>query len=397
MSKFMRMMAFHLVIAIAVFSFTATLVNAQTEEELKESMVKALTLFEAKRYSESIPHFELLVKVMPDAPQLRFAYGFALLAKSKQDATPEEAQILSAKALEQFKAAKQHGLNDPTNESLIKLLSGEINSEDEGSYSENPEANKSMNQGEAYFAQGKYDDALKSFQKALDLDPTIYQAAVSGADSYLSKGDLANAEIWYQKAIKIDPNRETAYRYSATPLMQQEKYDEARDRYIEALITEPYSQMSPRGITQWAQVTGAKLGHPKVDIPEVSYDSAGKPTTKMNENSLTEGSKAWLAYSLARENWYKEKFAKTFPNEKKYRHTLQEEAEAIRSTLKSAKDQNLSHPDFDILQKLDTDGLLEAFILMSEADEGIAEDHAEYLKNNRAKLRQYVLNYVIKK
>lgn len=392
----MRMMAFHLVIAIAVFSFTATLINAQTEEELKESMVKALTLFEAKRYSESIPHFELLVKVMPDAPQLRFAYGFALLAKSKQDATPEEAQVLSAKALEQFKAAKQHGLNDPTNESLIKLLSGEINSEDDGSYSKNPEANKFMNQGESYFAQGKYDDALKSFQKALDLDPTIYQAAVSGADSYLSKGDLANAEIWYQKAIKIDPNRETAYRYSATPLMRQEKYDEARDRYIEALITEPYSQMSPRGITQWAQVTGAKLGHPRIDFPKIEFDKEGRTIMAApldNPNHYAD----WQGYIATRVDWKKNKFAKIFPDEKEYRHTLQEELEAIRNGIKSAKEKKSSNPHFAILEKLDGDGLLEAFILMSEADEGIAEDHAEYLKNNRPKLRQYVLNYVIKK
>ena len=30
----------------------------------------------------------------------------------------------------------------------------------------------------------------------------------------------------------IDPTRETAYRYSATPFMNQKKYDQARERYI---------------------------------------------------------------------------------------------------------------------------------------------------------------------
>jgi len=209
--------------------------------------------------------------------------------------------------------------------------------------------------------------------------------------------DYENAERYYQKAIEIDPDRETAYRYSATYLMKQKKYDQARDRYIEAYIAEPYGGMSTRGITQWAEVTGARLSHPKVDIPEFKYDSNGKPTTVMNENSLTEGSKAWLAYSLSRDSWHKEKFAKTFPKETKYRHTLQEEVEALRSVLASAKEQKLSHPQFDILQKLDSDGLLEAFVLLAHPDDGIAQDYQSYRKDNRAKLRQYVLNYVIQK
>ena len=74
---------------------------------------------------------------------------------------------------------------------------------------------------------------------------------------------------------------------------------------------------------------------------------------------------------------------------------MQEEAEAIRANLRSAKEQKLSHSGFEILQKLDDEGLLEAFILMAQADDGIAEDHEAFLKNNRPKLRQYVLNYVI--
>jgi hypothetical protein len=32
---------------------------------------------------------------------------------------------------------------------------------------------------------------------------------------------------------------------------------------------------------------------------------------------------------------------------------------------------------------------------MTARDEGVAQDHPEYLKNNRPKLRLYVANYVI--
>ncbi|MBX7173287.1 MAG: tetratricopeptide repeat protein [Pyrinomonadaceae bacterium] len=392
-------------ICFALMSFGFVSVKAQTEEELKQAMVKGLTLFQQQRYIEALPHLELLVKAVPDEPKLRFAYGFCLVAQSKQTDNAELAKQSSVKALEQFKIAKQLGLKDEMNDALIKILSGEGDPQDSQTYSKNPEASKLVAQGENLFAQSKYDEAIAALQKALSIDPNIYQAALSLGDCYVFKKDWANAEKSYQKAITINPNIERAYRYSATPLMRQASeatdtkvrngfLDQARDRYIEAFITEPYSQMSPRGISQWAEISGAKLGHPKIEFPKIEINESGqvtmaRPADKPDYNS------EWKTYIATRVNWHKEKFAKTFPNEKQYRHTLQEEAEAIRANLKSAKEQKLSHSGFEILQKLDDEGLLEAFILMAQADDGIAEDHEAFLKNNRPKLRQYVLNYVI--
>jgi hypothetical protein len=50
-----------------------------------------------------------------------------------------------------------------------------------------------------------------------------------------------------------------------------------------------------------------------------------------------------------------------------------------------------------LLSKLNDEGFLEPFILLAIPDAGIAQDHVEYMKRNRDKLRQYVLKYVIKK
>lgn len=389
--KSLKVISLHLLL-ILIIGFN---VNAQTDAQLGEATAKGLQFFEQKRYVEALPHFELLVKAIPDNPKLRFLYGFCLVAQSKQTDDAELAKQSSAKALEQFKTAKQLGYKDEMNDALISILSGESSGENE-SYSKNPEANKLVAQGENYFAQSKYEESIKAFQKALELDPNIYAAALSMGDCYVFKKDWANAEKSYQKAIAIDPTRETAYRYSATPFMKQKKYDEARDRYIESWITEPYSRMSPNGITQWAEVTGAKLGHPKVTFPEIEINESGQVTMAAPVGK-TDYNSEWKTYIATRVSWRKEKFAKAFPNEKQYRHTLQEELEAIRTVLKSAKEEKSANAQFDILQKLDNEGLLESYILMAQADEGIAEDHADYLKNNRPKLRQYVLNYVIQK
>lgn len=372
-------------------------INAQTDDEVSLATAKAVLYFQAGNYVEAIPYFETVLKANPNEPKVHFLYGFCLVAKSKQISDTAEAKQLSAKALEEFKTAKKLGLNDESNDALIKILSGEPSAGSTHEYSENEQAEKYMQQGESLYAQSKYDEAVKMFEKALAADPKLYQAGTSGGDCFTARGDWDNAEKWYQKAIAIDPNRETAYRYSATPFMKQKKYDQARDRYIEAYITEPYSQMSPRGIGQWAQITGAKLGHPVVDVPEATFDEKGKAVPKTAIKTDDPSAAPWLAYLATREAWKKDTFAKTFPNEKQYRHTLKEECEALRAAVKAAQEQKSPNKQFDLLVQLDKDGVLEAFVLMARADEGIAEDHADYLKNNRPKLRQYVLNYVIKK
>ncbi len=334
---------------------------------------------------------------MPDDPNLRFMYGFSLLGKSKQIDDLNEAKTLSAKALEQFLKAKQLGFKNENNDTLIAILSGKPAPAGEPVYSLNKDADKIMMEGEALFAQSKYDDAIKRFEKALTLDPKIYQAAISGGDSYTAKGDWDNAEKWYQKAIAIDPDRETAYRYSATPLMKQNKYVAARERYIEAYITEPYSSMSPRGIGQWAGVTGTKLKRPAIEAPEITFDAAGKAVPAKPISADDAATRPWLAYVATRESWRKEKFKTAYPKETSYRHSLQEEVEALRAAVAAAKEQKSKNAEFELLGKMDSDGVLESYVLISTPDDDLAKEHAEYLKNNRPKLRLYFLNYVIQK
>lgn len=385
-----------LLLCVGLLITGAFSINGQTADEVTKATATALQLFNQERFAEAVPYFETIVKASPSDAKVRFLYGWCLVAKSKQISDTTEAKQLSAKALEQFREAKKLGLNEQANDTLIAILSGEPSAsakDAEPAYSKVPEAEKAMNDAESLFAQSKYDEAVKLFEKALSLDPKIYQAGTSGGDCFVAKGDWENAEKWYQKAIAIDPNRETAYRYSATPLMKQKKYDLARDRYIEAYIVEPYNSMSARGINQWASVTEKSLKHPEVVVPEITFDAAGKAVSK----TILDIADPWTAYILARETWKREKFAKAFPKELQYRHSLQEEAESLRAAIRSAETQKTAGKHFQVLGQLDKDGLLESFILLAIPDRGIAQDHAEYLKNNRPKLRQYVANYVIQK
>jgi tetratricopeptide (TPR) repeat protein len=255
-----------------------------------------------------------------------------------------------------------------------------------------------MQKAEAAFSRGNMDEALELYQQALKIDPKLYYAALFSGDVYSHKEKYADAEIWYQRAISIDPYIETAYRYSATPLMKQGKHAEARDRYVEAWIVDPYSKFAIQGMVQWGQITRTPLAHPQIDAPKSSVGEDGKEKTTINVNPMADdGSMAWIAYTATREAWKKEKFAKTFPAEKAYRHTLAEEADALRSVVSMAKTLKPKklNAQISILEKLDQDGVLEAYVLMATPDAGIARDHAAYLRSNRDKLRKYVVKYVI--
>jgi tetratricopeptide (TPR) repeat protein len=269
------------------------------------------------------------------------------------------------------------------------------------SFSKNKEANALMREGESYFAAEQWDKAREAYEKALKLDPTIYEAPLFIGDVYFQKKDMDKAGEWYARAIAIDPNRETAYRYWSDAYLRVGKMTEARDKAADAIVAEPYNKMSYRGLMQWAQVNRVQLAHPKIEIPaDISSSKPGEVNITLDPKMLEgkdDGSSAWLMYSITRANWRTDKFAKTFPKEKAYRHSLAEEIEALNMVVSSVKaDKKIKKMDESIanLVKLSDAGLLEAYVLFARADEGIAQDYEEYRKNNRDKLRKYITDVV---
>ncbi len=362
---------------------------------------KAAELVKQTKYTEALPLLEKIAAAQPGDAETQFYLGFALIGQANNTKEPAARKALRVRSRAAFVRAKELGITEPVVDALIQSIP--TDGSEGAAVSENAEADKLMTEAEALFSQGKLDDALKNYQSALRLDPKLYMAALFSGDVYKERGDFQQAEFWYQKAIEIDPTRETAYRYSATPLMRQGKYDQARDRYVEAYITEPYNKFPAAGLSQWAQITKTRLSHPEIAVPtDVTFDEKGDAQINLDAGALLSGKDdggfAWISYGATRSLWRKEKFAKTFPREKAYRHSLAEEADALRSVLSvAASDKKAKKPNASIakLKKLDEEGLLEAYILLARPDQGIAQDHPAYLRENRDRLRRYVLEYVL--
>ncbi|MDX6611522.1 MAG: hypothetical protein QOD75_708 [Blastocatellia bacterium] len=396
------LMTTRLAILMVCLSAILATVNGQTPENLDDLKERVSVLLKQTKYTEAVPLLEKIVAAEPDGAGGHYFLASAILGLIPNTKDEGGKTQLRLRARAEFLKAKELGHTAPNLDAMIESLPP--NGAGPDAFSDHAQADKFMNEGEASFSQGKLDEAFKAYQKALAIDPKLYHAALFSGDVQMQKGDFAQAEVWYQRAITIDPNKETAYRYSATPLMKQQKFDEARDRYIEAFITEPYNSFTVAGFTQWAQATRTPLAHPKIDIPtSVTFDEKGDVKINLDSSALLggkdDGSFAWISYGATRTTWHKEKFKQTFPGEGSYRHTLAEEADALRSVITLAtadkETKNLS-PALAKLKKLNDAGLLEAYILLARPDGGIARDHPAYLRANREKLRRYVLEYVVK-
>jgi hypothetical protein len=107
----------------------------------------------------------------------------------------------------------------------------------------------------------------------------------------------------------------------------------------------------------------------------------------------------WAPYTATRAAWRETLFAKNFPREAQYRHTLAEEAAALNAVVDAlgARKTAPADPQIAALVALQNDGVLEAWILLNGGqDEDIARDYASYRSAHHDELRAYFDRYIIR-
>ncbi|HEX8771972.1 MAG TPA: tetratricopeptide repeat protein [Pyrinomonadaceae bacterium] len=356
---------------------------------------RAFQLYEEGKHLEALPILEKLAEANPsDGPVLQ-ELAFSLITYSATLPDKEARKKIRARARSIFVRAVNLNYNVEVLQPMIAVIPPDGGETD---FSANKQAETAMREGESAFAQTKYDQALAAYQRAMQIEPKLYEAPLFIADVYFLRKQWNQAAEWYAKAIAIDPNRETAYRYWSDALLKEGKMAASRIKAIEAIIAEPYNQRAWVGLIQWAQVNSVKLAHPRIAPPNEEADTnfVIDPQALKSED----GSMNWTLYKKERAGWNEKRFAREFPKEKVYRHSLLEEALALRAVaeaaskdLKTGKVKALD-PALTTLVKLNEDGLLEAYILLARADEGIAQDYEAYRAANRDKLKRYLAEYV---
>ena len=398
----------HLVVLCIAFSATLLAAPARLAQNAPNNdRVTALNLLHEGKFSEAQALLEKLAVANPSDADVQFGLAYAILATSKNIKDEEARRRERVRARNLLLRAKQLGVSERY-EDLLESGLGSI-PQDGGEttkFSSNLEAEKAMQEGEAAFARQDYDKAIAAYQRALTLDPKLYYAAVFLGDMYFQKNQIEKAGEWYGRAIAIDPDKETAYRYWSDVLLKNGRSDDARTQAIEAILAEPYNRTAYNGLVQWARAANTSLRHPQIDQPPRTMGSStqGNQTTiTIDPNAFPKEGPAhyWAFYDLTRAA-YPGKFKTDYPNEPSYRHSLKEEASALRvvaemvaGDLKSGKLKSVDDTSLANLLKLHQADLIEAYVLFARPDDGIAQDYGDYRKTNRVKLQRYWAQIVI--
>ena len=394
---------------IAVFLLAAA-IPAQPQNP--DERQRAMDLYESSNFVAALPLLEKLALANPNDVAILSRLGFVIYANSTAEKDPAVRQKMRERARGILLRSKS--LGDDSNLTAVALEGLAGNDVTDVPFSRVQAAEAAIREGEAAFVRGDLDKALAGYKRALDLDPKLYNAALYAGDMEFKKAygstdpqyrndHFDAAGTWFAKAIAIDADLETAYRYWGDALDAQGKTAPARDKFIEAIVAEPYGRRAYVGLTQWGDRHSVQLGHPRIDPPNSTSTQDGKTTLSVDPRTLSsnDGSDKWLMYDLTRIAWKQGEFLKNYPNEKVYRHSLKEEAAALRMVaeaaakdLKSGKVKTLE-VSLDNLVRVNEAGLLEPYILFAHPDQGIARDYVDYRKANREKLRRYWLEIVI--
>jgi tetratricopeptide (TPR) repeat protein len=211
---------------ISIFFMSPALWGQSTEGVYKAERGIAMDFFRQQKLLEALPLFEDLAKKNPDDAGVLTGLGICLVhhAATLSDTDAGTKERVRARAV--LVRAKQLGSTNGVMLNLLDMipLDGSIR------HDPNPEVDKAFQAGEAAFGKRDFDEAIKNYSKALELDPKNYSSVLFIGDSYFALKDFPKALEWYDRAIALNPNGETAYRYEADMLTKNGDMERANAR-----------------------------------------------------------------------------------------------------------------------------------------------------------------------
>jgi Flp pilus assembly protein TadD len=387
-----------------VFQANATETNAaRADTSDQEERQQAVALFSQGKRLEALLLLEELVQKNPHDAELLMDLGACLIdhaaTLTNQDAAAKE----RFRARDLVQKAWELGNTSPLAENLRQLLR-DLPANGAIRFSDSPEVERVMSDGESAFAQRDFDKALTAYAKALELEPANYSASLFTANTYDRKDDFARASQWYERTMVLNPDIETAFRYYADMLAREGDMAKARSMLIHAAVAEPYNKIVWRKIRAWALINNTAFNLVYLAIPLVAKDGSIE-TAHPDSGRPPQLVSAWRAYYSVIADWRTGgKFEKQFPQETAYRHSLPEESEALTAAAivlqplkqdKTSAELVTGNTVAGLLLKLQEAGLIDPYVLFSLADEGIARDYKPCRTANRAKLEEYMDRFVM--
>jgi tetratricopeptide (TPR) repeat protein len=399
-----RFCALRIALLLALLTAPLSLAFAQKQStddpETAALRKQALDLYRSGKFVEAMPLLEKLSGTNPQDFVVKEHWAYSVLEYSATLKDPAQRRSYRIHARELALEAQKGG----DQSDLMQVLLSIPADGSEPKFSEREDVDNAMRSAEASFARGDYDNARAGYQHVLELDPKNYEAALFIGDSYFNQKIYDRAGEWFERAVAINPDKETAYHYWGDALAAAGRNSAAREKYINAVVAEPYTRASWAALRNWTDRTQQPFNAIILENKSPTKKASDKGVSLEEHSLKEEGPEAagWAAYDATRQAWKDSKFRKEFPNEPKYRRTLKEETEALDAMVTvlapdaaSMKKAEKLDTSLLALVRLDQDGLLEAFVLLNRADREIALDYPAYLKLHRDKLYKYVDEIVL--
>jgi tetratricopeptide (TPR) repeat protein len=367
-----------------------------------DDAARANVLFKAGKRIDALPLYESLAKQYPKEWLYAERLADCLAAKSAQTTDPAEVKVLRIR--ERDSAKKAIELGDTAE--FVRLMAN-LDPDAPVMIAPASPGGADLQEAEKAFTAGDFATALAKYKAAAEADPKLYEAPLYAGDTAFVQGDLEEASKWFARAILANPNRETAYRYWGDAIMKYGNNPEAaKQKFIDAIVAEPYSRLAWQGLKQWAQLEKAVLKAPQIDRPAEPKIDPKKPNTiniVIDPDSIDEkkhpGAPAWMLYSLCRAGFRGDQFKKEFPNETSYRHTLKEEDGCLSLVFAGSNERQSANAQLDEsmrnLIELNRSGMLDCWILINGADAEIAQDYAAFREKHRKLLHDYIERFVV--
>jgi tetratricopeptide (TPR) repeat protein len=357
----------------------------------------AMELFDAGKLVEAMPLLEQLSADHEQDATIKERWAAAMMGYAMTLSDTELRVKARVRARTIALQAQKLGDNSPMIQVVIQIPPDGS----EPVFSNQKDLDSAMKAAEADFARGDFDKARDGYLHALLLSPNNYEAALFIGDTYFRQHVNGSACEWFARASQIDPNRESAYRYWGDALWAAGKSSEARDKYIDAIIAEPYEKNSWSGLSQWAQRTKVILNWIRMQDKGKLISTAAGTKIGLDPSFHTENPmfKPWMVYYGRRLEWQKEKFKQQFPNELNYRRTAREESDSLHLMVAALKQPSVSsiEPSLAAMVKAYEAGFIEPFALLNRADKEIAQDYAPYRAAHRDVLYRYFDEFVVPK
>lgn len=256
-----------------------------------------------------------------------------------------------------------------------------------------------ITEAEEFFKKKEFDAAREIYQALLVERPKCYLAVSHIGDTYYFAGDAASALAYFDRAIAMNPDDHQLHFFRGNALFNLDRFDEAVDSYINALVLYPRHRFSLDALKRIRSYAGIEL-HESLFAPRSLAQLTDEGVSiRLNKDAM---GGAWLGYAIAKGFWLGEpEHRKELTGDEALGWSTVAEREAIAALVSSyailKEEKGETDPEIEKLIEVIDNGDLTKFMLYEMGSRLDPHFALRQGKQVREWMHDYVATYLVVK